>query len=473
MIPGELRKWLAFGSGIGIEIAGPIGAESLRATAVRVRPTGARVLNQLAIENFPHQPAGVWGTEYSVFLRKLGLRHLAATVLLPRHDLIVRQLALPGVSDKDMAAAVAFQLDGLHPYPEDEVVSSWARLLDTSTVVVAIARRAVIERYATLFAEAGIKVGSFTCSAAAIHSALRLLGTAPPAEILAYERVNGHVEFYGESPARPLFSASFEVGESEQARAASLACAELRVDPATEPRPLEQILSAAPAPPYAAALASACPHLSPSLNLLPEEQRETSSRAVWIPSAIFGLLALLLAGALFALPGFETRRYLRSLQAEIAKVQPVASRAAVVDREIAVVRQRTVLLDEFRRRAKADMDVLGEMTRILPPPTWVNMLEITRAQVIIGGETDQAAPLLRVIDASPLFESSEFAMPPIRRANEGELFRIRTPRGSQAMTYVGQPVLAASRPSGRLVFTTHKETRLESRLAGKTACLTL
>ena len=71
MIPAELKKWLAFGSGIGIEIAGPHGSESLRVLAVRVRPNGARVIDQLAIEDFPHQPAGVWGTEYTAFLRKL------------------------------------------------------------------------------------------------------------------------------------------------------------------------------------------------------------------------------------------------------------------------------------------------------------------------------------------------------------------------------------------------------------------
>ena len=37
-----LKKWVAFGSGVGIQIAGPRGAESLRIVAVRVRPTGAR-----------------------------------------------------------------------------------------------------------------------------------------------------------------------------------------------------------------------------------------------------------------------------------------------------------------------------------------------------------------------------------------------------------------------------------------------
>jgi hypothetical protein len=424
MIPGVLKKWVAFGSGIGIEIIGPHGAESLRITAARVRPNGARVLGVLTIEDVPHQPASVWGAHYAAFLRKLGLSHVVATVLLPRQDVIVRQLAMPGVSDRDLAAAVQFQMDGLHPYNEDDVFSSWARLPGNFNLLVAIARRAVIERYATLFSEAGIKVGSFACSAGAVYSALRLFGSTPPAEILACEQVDGQVEIYGESAARPVYSANFNVAPE---RAATLASAELRLEPNTQPRPLGELLSASPALSYAAALASACPHLFVRVNLLPVEQRQTSSRTLWIPSAIFGAAALLLAGALAAFPGIENRRYLRSLQAEIDRLNPRATRAAALDREIESTRRRTLLLDAVHRRSKADMDVLAELTRVLPPPAWLNLLEISRTQVVIGGETDQAAPLLKIIDASPLFEGSDFVMPPVR-IQGGELFRIRTNR---------------------------------------------
>ncbi len=424
MIPAELKKWLAFGSGVGIEITGPHGSESLRISAVRVRPTGARVIGGLTLEDVAHQAAGVWGTEYGAFIRRLGLRHVAATVLLPRHAVIVRQIALPGVSGKDLSSAISFQLDGLHPYPEDEVVSSWAPLAGTSTVLVAIARRATIERYTTMFAEAGVKIGAFTASAAAIHSALRLFTAAPPAEVFACESAGGAVEYYGESPARPIFSAAFELPPE---RAAALASAELRLDPDRQPQPLEQLLSASPALPYAAALTSACPRLSLPLNLLPEENRQNSSRALWIPSAALGAIVLTLAGALTAFPGYENRRYLNTVKDQIAKVQPSANRAAALDKQIETTRQRTVMLDAFRRRAKNDMDVLGEMTRILPPPTWLNQFEVTRTQITLGGETDQAAPLLRVIDASPLFEASEFTMPPMR-TQAGEIFRIRANR---------------------------------------------
>jgi Tfp pilus assembly protein PilN len=427
MIPAGLKKWLAFGNGIGIEIAGPHGSESILATAVRVRPNGARVLAQFEVEDVPHQPAGVWGTDYAAFVRKTGLRHVAATVLLPRQDLIVRQLNLPGVSDSDLPSAVQFQMDGLHPYPEDDVLTSWARLAGTSTVLVAIARRASIERYVSWFDEAGIKIASFTTSTAAIYSALRLLAAAPPAEFLADQRVDGHIEFYGESPAHAVFSASFPAGsEAEEERAAALARAELRLDPNIALRPLEELLAPSPGP-YAAALASACPRLSLILNLLPRDQRQTSSRMQWIPSAVLGAIVLFLAGALAAFPGFEDRRYLNSLQSEIAKIEPRAARSSALDRETETARERTVLLDDFRRRTKSNLDVLEEMTRILPPPTWLTQLEITPTLVVVAGETDQAAPLLRVIDASPLFQASEFAMPPVR-SPAGEMFRIRTTR---------------------------------------------
>lgn len=428
MIPASLKKFLAFGSGVGIEITGRRGAETLRISAVRVRPTGARVLGGFSIENAAQQPAAEWGQAYSAFVKKLGLNHIVATVLVPREDVILRQVNVPGVSDKDLAAAVGFQMDGLHPYADDDVVSSWARLPGTSTVLVAIARRATLERYTAWFAEAGIKVASFTCAPAAIYSARRLFASAPPAAVLALEEAGERVELYGESPSHPLFSAAFD---ATRERAIALACAELRLDPAiyttAETRSFHGLLGAEPALPFAAALASACSHLFLPLNLLPVELRASSSRALWIPTAVAGGLVLMAAAALAAYPAFEDGRYLRSLNVQIAKVQPQAMAAAKLDKDIETTRQRTELLDRVRGHSKADIDILGEMTKILPPPIWLNTLEISRTQVMIAGETDQAAPLLKQIDASPFFEQSEFSMQPMR-TQTGEAFRIRTNR---------------------------------------------
>jgi hypothetical protein len=338
---------------------------------------------------------------------------------------MVRHLSLPGVSDKDLPAAIEFQMDGLHPYREEDVASSWARIPGTSSVLVAITRRAVIERFVTLFGEAGIQVGAFTCSTAVIHAALRMFRAEPaPAGLLAYESTESGFEVYGESASRAVFSASFAVPLE---RAAAMAAAELRLQPDTAPVNLDTLLKTAPALPYAAALASACPLMALPLNLLPAELRPSGSRWLWIPSAALGAAVLLLAVALGLFPHFDNTRYLASLNAEIAKVAPLAGRATALDRQIEVARRNTLALDQLRARTKADMDVLNEMTRVLAPPAWLNLLEINRTQVTLAGETAQAAPLLKTIDASPLFEGSEFVIPP-SLVNDAEAFRIRTNR---------------------------------------------
>ena len=199
------------------------------------------------------------------------------------------------------------------------------------------------------------------------------------------------------------------------------------MDPATEPKSLEEVLAGAPALPFAAALCSACPRLALKLNLLPAEQRQSGSRALWIVSGAAATMVLIAGVALAAVPVIEKRRYGKTLDGEIRKIEKRAGRAAQVDKETDVVRRRTLQLDDFRRRAKTDMDVLAELTRILPPPTWVNSLEITRNQVMITGEADKAEPLLKTLDASPLFEASEFVGAPVHSTN-GEIFRIRTNR---------------------------------------------
>lgn len=424
-----LRKYVAFGTGVGIRIS----RDQLTVTVSRVRPTGVRVLGELDINGFRNQPAAEWGAACNAFLRKLGAAHLAASVLLPREEVVVRQLALPGVADADLAGAIRFQIDSLHPWPEEEAVYDYARIGKTGAVLIAITRRAVIDHWATLFAEAGIKVASFTVSAASIWSALRFFAV-PGDGFLAFAE-NGSTELYGESAARPVFSTSDDGGGERVIR---FALSELRLPPASEPVALAELLpkpAAAPtgadlshsAVPYAASMSAACPHLSMRLNLLPEEQRQASSRARLVPTWILAGAVALMALALLVWGRIENRRYLQSLETEIRSLTPVANHAAELERRIVQTRNRTALLDAFRGRTREDMDALNDLTRLLAPPAWLHNLEMNRKEVVIRGETDQASGLVKVLDNSPHFQGSQFVMP-IARGAGGENFAIRTQR---------------------------------------------
>jgi Tfp pilus assembly protein PilN len=427
----RLRKWLAFGAGAGIEI----GEQDLTVIVTRVRPSGVRLLGAGTIARFRERPAAEWGFEYTDFMKRLGASHLAASVLLPRRDLIVRQLSLPGVSDRDLPAAIQYQLDSLHPYGEDDAAHAWCRIGRSGAVLIAIIRRETLERYVELFSEAGIKVAAFSFSTAAMYSAARLLSAPPRGGFLAVQEGDDALEIYGESEARPVFSASFEV---PRARAAALAAAELRLPAETEPIDFAALLPAVKPVPadydfsrstraYAVALAGACPLLALPLNLLPSERRTTTSRAMFVPTAVVVFLLVAALVALASITPIEDRRYLQAMESEIARLEPQAQKAGALDRAIDKTRARARLLYNFRRQSKADLDALAELNKLIPPPGWLNGLEMNRGTVVLNGQAEQAESLLKAIDGSPLFQGSEFTVP-IGRSGKSEVFRIRAVR---------------------------------------------
>jgi len=425
----DLRKLRAIGTGVGIEIR----EQDLEVAVVRVRPSKVQVLARRTMHGFRERPAAEWGAEYAQLLREVGAGHLSATVLLPRREVIVRQISLPGVSAKDLDSAIALQLDTLHPYDEGDALAGWAAL-EHGAVLVGIARRETVDRYQSLFAEAGIAVWAFTFSASAIHAAIRLMKAPPAGGFLALGvGESGAVAVYGESDARPVFSTELDLPAE---KAAVLALAELRLPPDTPPMPLEELL---PAPavnpvendlarnalPYTAALASVS-RRSATANLLPPDQRSASSRAMFIPTAVLASILLLLLGATLAYSAWEQRQYLRQIDTEIAQLEPEAKKAASLDRAIDRARNRTRLLDEFRGRTRADLEALNELSRLLPASAWTNMVELMRDSATLVGEAEQAAALLKVLDASPYFQGSEFVV--ITRTSTNEQFRIRTTR---------------------------------------------
>lgn len=425
--PAKNEQWyrfITFGSAVGIEI----GERDMQAAIVRARPSGPMVAATLRIADFRTRPPKEWGSEYHHWLREQGDKHLSATVVLPRREIIVRQAAMPGVTKKDLASAVSYQIDSLHPYGDEEVGYGWSPA-GHGHVAVGIIREAALEKYIHIFQDAGIPVAGFTFSASAIYAALRLYGSAPKEFAAWREDEGGVVEIYGESPARTIFSAGFDV---PAARALALARAELRLPPENA-RALESVLpqsrnvvTVSPLA-YAAGLASIGSWRTPYANLLPAEKRTVRSRARWVPTIILGLALVAAGSALFAYQQIRQQKYLDELSAQIAKVQPLAMRADALDKRTAEHRQRIKVLDLYRKRPQGDIDVLAELSRLLPPPVWTQSIDINEDTVTIAGEADQAAPLLKVLDSSPLFQNSEFQMG-LMKTQQTETFRIRIQR---------------------------------------------
>ncbi len=432
-IPKDIRKLLAFGTGVGIEI----GAADLEVAAARVRPSGIRVAGRLTIHDYATRPAAEWGAEYQAFLKSLGMAECSATVLLPRREVIVRQVSLPGVAPKDMESAIRLQLDSstlmaMTRWCGDGRRWSTARCWSESSGARAV------DRYIQLFERSGHR-----------GRQLHLLGRRgacrhPPERrrrrggfVALSQAAAGGIEVYGESPARPVFSAEFDLpprarrhpGAFRIAPAARYRAAHARgrsartrrsirwktIFPATHCRTPRRWLGLVP-------------WLAPAANVLPAEHRRLSSHRAFFPTFILAVLLAVVGGGVAVYFTWSQHRYLKQLDAEIARLEPRAQRAATLDRAIDNTRARAQLLDEFRGRTSADLNVLNELTRLIEPPAWTSSIDITRDSVRLTGEAQQAAPLPKLLDSSPFFVNTAPDMVGRAPSGSGETFQLHTTR---------------------------------------------
>jgi len=413
-----VMRLFSLGAGVGLEIRG----DDLAVCLVRSRWKGVTVVAQGLIAGFRSRPASEWGAEYQEFLKGHQFAGQAATLALPREQAIVRLLELPAAAGAELRSAVRFQIDLLHPYGEDGVYSGYARLdRAPGSVAVVLAARAVVDGYAGLFAEAGVKLAGITVAAAGYYLAPRLRGGLRPEPFLSMEDRGQTFELYGESQARPLFSAVFDSKMMPVEKAVEAAAAELRLEPATA-QPMESNAAV-----LATALTGACPRLGWRLNLLPAQHRSSSARWPVFATAAAVAAALLVVLLLWLRGPWQDRRYAQALEREVRRLEAVEREIRALERQGEAARARRSKLESFRWRPEADLALVTEISRRLPATVWLQQLELSEDVAQLAGQAEAAAPLLGLLDNSGVLAGSSFAGSITRNENH-EVFRIRAAR---------------------------------------------
>lgn len=336
--------------------------------------------------------------------------------------------------------------------------------------ILGIAERKAVDSLAAWFAEAGIPVSQFGVSAALWIAAVwpRLKAGFPDAPgLLLLNAGQERGEIVGFVPGHELVWDELAAETHEQAgdiweevkRKLELTCSALRVLPGELPPlvicgsqaaaasawaaehlpfhvvPAEQRLPAAAmgadgmdrtegwmALVAAIAAASAKPLLP--LNLLPAEKRTYESPLVHAPTYALVSLGILLTVALGARAGFQDWLYSLHLEREMNALRPQLQQLEVVQASTETARERLRLLAGARQSATLPLEILSELTRILPPDVWLQQLAYDGDTLMLNGTAPAASGLLQMLADSPYFESPQFRSS-IGRTPEGrELFTV-------------------------------------------------
>lgn len=148
-----------------------------------------------------------------------------------------------------------------------------------------------------------------------------------------------------------------------------------------------------------------------SINLLPEEERP--SRPKGLPRlnvVLTGLLLVLIAGVVF-LPLWQKRTIVIDLMAKVATEQRQAEVVLALRQRVDKAIKASNFLVNKKLEFPTTVELLYELTRLLPDGTWLQRLSITRSELDIRGESTEASSLISRLEASPYFENVQFSSP--------------------------------------------------------------
>lgn len=150
---------------------------------------------------------------------------------------------------------------------------------------------------------------------------------------------------------------------------------------------------------------------SDSINLLPAEER-TRPESMWNSTARRqALVAAGLTVMALIIPAWYLERKVEHLQLEIDEVRVQATRVAEKRGQVMGHLMARQALVQQKNQQPGQLEVIAELTRLIPDNTWVSRLRVFGNKVLIQGESGRASDLIEVLEQSGLFSNVRFRSP--------------------------------------------------------------
>lgn len=441
------------------QLAVSIGAECLSFAH------GSRFLNRIRISGFRTYRSPEAGrlapdmvaSTTLLYCSQANLTNPQVMLCIPKAWTVIRTTELPAAAGENLANVVSYELDRITPFGPDDAYYDY-RLLKAEggrlQIAVAALRRDTADAYIKALAEKGLLVTKISTNLAAVST---LMDYAWQEQDLIY------LDIGSRSYEGGLIRSGVVVAGCADSFNGNVADEHLLADVAENVAPWIEQMEKWNIPPQLAVRAYngfPCTPLERRLRIplhrftndnstIPGLKREKAGddlaydavggvlSALWTKSKAMNLLqrgratsaptpmtATFILMAILCLLGILV--LLLPLHLENEKV-------AAVDREIAVRKDAVKKIESLRKdfngledefKAIADfkqgkqntLEILKEMTVILPKSVWLTRVHLSGANVSIEGYATSATDILPRIEASPFFSKAEFSSPTMRDA---------------------------------------------------------
>jgi Tfp pilus assembly protein PilN len=439
---------------IGVEIRG----NDLLLSCLRSNFSAAVFTRFARIRDFKTRDKAEVRAEIDQFLKgqKLGRENIVLGI--PRQDAIIRHLDLPREVADNLKQVVLYQVQAFEPTEEEKFYFDYASLSGKEAtrllVLVVMIRKSVLDGYLEAVREFGLQPLSVMVSSVALANLFLQTQSDPRGKtfVLADLAPEG-IEVLALRDRALVYSKRSVTQEGQTLREilrreVELAAGKVRLGPedtiekivltgeeseAAQPEVIQdlgdcELLSSGirfemPDEQYAhlqegttsLALAySGIVRRPPmKLNLLPAELQVTQTRWAYVPSIILGVLIVVLLVSLGFRQMIQEQILERKIDQEISSISGRVNQVQKLQAQTKALEDRITYIEGRVRNRDSNLELLQELTTILPQDTFLNMYTNRDCTITINGASS-SPDLLAKLERSPLLKNVQ---------QRGEVFR--------------------------------------------------
>jgi Tfp pilus assembly protein PilN len=127
------------------------------------------------------------------------------------------------------------------------------------------------------------------------------------------------------------------------------------------------------------------------------------------------LAVILLIGAFYVLsPIVIEQKNIEQIDKQISSLKPEMKKIEALKKEIETISSDIKTINNFKKYSILTIDVLKELTTILPAKTWLTRVRVTENSVEIEGYAAAATAIIPKLENSKYFQKAEFTSPTFR-----------------------------------------------------------
>ena len=151
-----------------------------------------------------------------------------------------------------------------------------------------------------------------------------------------------------------------------------------------------------------------------TLNLLPSERRRSRRIALrQLNVALAALLAVQLLAAI-ALPIMQKNQAIEIVESQVQEAATAAREGNQLRRNLENMADASRFLVEKKQSEYYAVQLIDEISRILPDHTWIVRLDLSETELQLQGQSKASSSLIAIIESSPLFENARFRSPVVQ-----------------------------------------------------------